>query len=358
MKKILVMLAVAASVSGMAFASPQTSFREGEVEINAGMWDASTKSNGYKSDGEWNFTGGATYGINDRWAAQYQYTGLNTDHTDGSMNEINALYSLHPQVAAFAGWNRITMKDFPTDRAFGASKATNNIMQLGVIARQPVTDGLDVYAKGAVGTESTSMWEAGVNLAVDKNIDLNAGYHYMNTRGDDDHNVSYKGFLAGVSYRFGGKDTDRSFYEEEKNYDYEGMEEEPSTVIVTNTTDTTAHTVDVLADEPVAAPENDYYFNSIHFGSDSAVIDDAQKANLDAFVKKAKETGHTFKLVGRADATGSADYNKELSARRIESVKAYAVSQGVDASKLVAMVKGSEDGSGAEGRRVDIFEHK
>ena len=28
------------------------------------------------------------------------------------------------------------------------------------------------------------------------------------------------------------------------------------------------------------------------------------------------------------------------------------------ASKLVAMVKGSEDGSGAEGRRVDIFEHK
>lgn len=358
MKKILVMLAVAASVSGMAFASPQTSFREGEVEINAGMWDASTKSNGYKSDGEWNFTGGATYGINDRWAAQYQYTGLNTDHTDGSMNEINALYSLHPQVAAFAGWNRITMKDFPTDRAFGASKATNNIMQLGVIARQPVTDGLDVYAKGAVGTESTSMWEAGVNLAVDKNIDLNAGYHYMNTRGDDDHNVSYKGFLAGVSYRFGGKDTDSSFYEEEKNYDYEEMAEEPSTVIITDKTDTTAHTVDVLADEPVAAPENDYYFNSIHFGSDSAVIDDAQKANLDAFVKKAKETGHTFKLVGRADATGSADYNKELSARRIESVKAYAVSQGVDASKLVAMVKGSEDGSGAEGRRVDIFEHK
>ena len=202
------------------------------------------------------------------------------------------------------------------------------------------------------------MWEAGVNLAVDKNIDLNAGYHYMNTRGDADHNVSYKGFLAGVSYRFGGKDTDRSFYEEEKNYDYEEMAEEPSTVIITDKTDTTAHTVDVSADEPVDAPENDYYFNSIHFGSDSAVIDDAQKANLDAFVKKAKETGHTFKLVGRADSTGSADYNKELSARRIESVKAYAVSHGVDESKLVAMVKGSEDGSSTEGRRVDIFEQK
>ena len=119
-----------------------------------------------------------------------------------------------------------------------------------------------------------------------------------------------------------------------------------------------ADVVDVPADTPVKAPENDYYFNSIHFKSDSAAIDDAQKVNLDAFVKQAKETGHTFKLVGRADATGSADYNKDLSARRIDSVKQYAVDHGVDASKLVAMVKGSDDVSGAEGRRVDIFEHK
>ena len=44
--------------------------------------------------------------------------------------------------------------------------------------------------------------------------------------------------------------------------------------------------------------------------------------------------------------------------RRIDSVKQYALDHGVDASKLVAMVKGSEDGSGADGRRVDIFEHK
>ena len=355
MKKILLMLALAASISGAAYASPQTSFQKGETEVNVGMWDASAHSNGYKSDGEWNFLGGLTYGINDRWAAQYQYTGLHTDHTNGNMNEVNALYSLHPQVAAFAGWNRISMKDFP-DRAFGSSETTNNIAQLGIIARQPVNDVVDVYAKGAVGTESTSLWEAGVNLAVDKNVDLNAGYRYLNTRGDDDHNVSYKGFLAGLSYRFGGSNETLQPVEEEKNYDFE-EETEPSTVTVKPAAGK-ADTQEVPADTPVKAPENDYYFNSIHFKSDSAALDDAQKANLDAFVEKAKETGHTFKLVGRADATGSADYNRDLSARRIDSVKQYALDHGVDASKLVAMVKGSEDGSGAEGRRVDIFEHK
>ena len=355
MKKILLALAVAASVSGVAFASPQTSFKEGQTEINVGMWDSSAHSNGYKSDGDWNFLGGVTYGINDRWAAQYQYTGLHTDHTNGNMNEINALYSFHPQVAAFGGWNRISMKNFP-DRVFGSSDRVNNIAQLGIIARQPVNDVVDVYAKGAVGTESTSLWEAGVNLALDKDVDLNAGYHYLNTRGDSDHNVSYKGFMAGVSYRFGGSDNTLAPAEEEKNYDYEG-DSEPSTVTV-KPANTNADVVNVPADTPVKAPENDYYFNSIHFKSDSAAIEDGQKANLDEFVKKAKETGHVFKLVGRADSTGSADYNKNLSSRRIESVKKYAVDHGVDASKLVPMVKGSEDGSGADGRRVDIFEHK
>ena len=358
MKKTIAMMIALAAISTAAYASPQTTFRPGETEINVGMWDASTRSDQYKSGGEWNFLGGVTYGITDRWAAQYQYTGLHTDHTNGNMNEINALYSLHPQVAAFGGWNRIAMKDFP-GTVLSDGKTTNNIMQVGVIARQPVNEVVDVYAKGALGTEETSMWEAGINMALDQNLDLNAGYHYMNTRGSKDRNVSFKGFMAGVSYRFGGHDPVTRFEEVEKDYDYEGDSEEPSVSIVKKT-DTTAHTTVVPEDEPVAAPENDYYFNSIHFASDSAELTDNQKVNLEAFIKQAKATGHVFKLVGRTDPTGSVDYNKELAGRRIKAVKDYAVSQGVDGSKLVEMIKGAE-GAGNnhnEARRVDIFEHK
>ena len=93
MKKIIAAMIALAAVSSAAYASPLTTYQKGQTEINVGMWDASAKSNGYKSDGEWNFTGGLTYGINDKWAAQYQYTGLSTDHTGGNMNELNALYS-------------------------------------------------------------------------------------------------------------------------------------------------------------------------------------------------------------------------------------------------------------------------
>ena len=365
MKKTIAMAIALVALSTAAYASPQTTFRPGETEINVGMWDASTKSQNYKSDGDWNFLGGATYGITDRWAAQYQYTGLHTDDTSGNMNEINALYSLNPNVAAFGGWNHISLKDFPRS-VFSDGKVTNNVLQVGVVARQPISDAIDVYAKGALGTEETSMWEAGVNMALDRDLDLNAGYHYINTHGNSDRNVSFKGFLAGVSYRFGGHDPVTRFNDEtEPDYDFEGAaeEEEPTGVSVVTKTDQplkTAPPVEVPADEPVAAPENDYYFNSVHFGSDSAAISDAQKVNLDAFVKEAKTTGHVFKLVGRTDPTGSADYNKELAAKRIKAVKDYAVSQGVDGTKLVEMIKGADEATGSheENRRVDVFEHK
>ena len=352
MKKTLALLAMMTAISTAAYASPQTTFRPGEVELNVGMWDSSARTNGYKSGGEWNFLGGATYAFNSKWAAQYQHTGLRTDHTSGNMNELNVLYSLHPQVAAFGGWNRIEMKGYPY-WTLNHSKATNNIFQLGVVARQPVTDVLDLYAKGAVGTESTSMWEAGVNMAIDSNLDVTAGYRYLNTRGNKDNNVSYKGFLAGVSYRFGGRDpVEKDDIVISKNYDYEDDYEEVSEVRRVGG----GSAADVT---PVKAPENDYYIGSVNFDVDSADIRADQKINIDALVKKAKETGHTFKLVGRADATGSPTYNRELAAARIQSVKEYALARGVDEDQLVEMVKGSESGStSANERRVDIFEHK
>jgi ompA family protein len=120
------------------------------------------------------------------------------------------------------------------------------------------------------------------------------------------------------------------------------------------------------AEEETAVPENDYYFISIHFGNDSDTPRADQTANLDAFVKAAKETGHTFKLVGRTDSNGSKEYNDDLAIRRVKKVADYAVDHGVDLSHLVGMYKGEEapvdtndtEAGRANNRRVDIFEHK
>ena len=103
-----------------------------------------------------------------------------------------------------------------------------------------------------------------------------------------------------------------------------------------------------------------------NFGNDSDTPRTDQTANLDAFVKAAKETGHTFKLVGRTDSNGSKEYNDDLAIRRVKKVADYAVAHGVDLSHLVGMYKGEEapvdtndtEAGRANNRRVDIFEHK
>jgi len=348
MKKKIALLLAAVAVSSVAYASPQTEFKEGQWELNAGLWNPNHKSRNFDSNRRWNFEGGVTYGINRRQAVEFQYHRLHTKYTGGHEWELNYLYSLHPQIAAYAGYHRIGF-DGNTTLEGGGSTRTNHIAQIGVVAKQPLSEVLDLYAKGALGTRKTSMWEAGVNFHVDRDLDVNAGYRYENTRGDKKDNVTFAGFIAGLSYRFGGRDkttvTDDYTYEEPVTTAYEPVEE--------------------VVEEP-AIPENDYYFNTIHFDNDSDTIRADQKANIDAFIRQAKETGHTFKLVGRTDSNGSKDYNDDLAIRRVRAVAAYATEKGVDVNQLVGMYKGSDDpvdsnstASGrANNRRVDIFEHK
>ena len=354
MKKTIAVLACAAALTMTAYASPQTDFTQGEWEVNAGMSHPEAKMGGYSSSSRWNFDGGVTYGLGDGYAVEFQHHGLDTKYIDGYSRELNLLYNVHPQVAVYGGYNRISMQNLPLGTT-GSEDRDNNVLQLGVIARKPLTNGLDLYAKGALGTKNTSLWEAGVNYALDRNLDVNAGYRYLNTKGNSEKNATYQGWLAGVSYRFGSGHDRTIPYKEDYSY-----EKEDKTVVTVERTESEE------VENKVVVPENDYYFNSIHFDNDSDTPRADQTANLDAFVKKAKETGHIFKLIGRTDSNGNKDYNDALAIRRVKKVADYAVSHGVNIDQLVGMYKGEEDPSDtndteqgrANNRRVDIFEHK
>jgi OOP family OmpA-OmpF porin len=367
-KKILVLAAaVAACTTSFVFATPQTQWEKGQWQVDLGAWNPKAKTDADKivgtggdvtTDSKWDFQGGLGYGLTDRWALQYNYYGLKTDgnhetggyYTDGDEHEVNLAYSINKNFSAYAGWNRI--KNTISGNGIDASN-TNNIAQIGILAKASLTHNLDVYAKGALGTKNTSIWEAGLGYSFTPDFDINAGYRYVNTKladkGDygvtDDSNITYKGFIAGLSYRFGGG------YKEVSASEPVYTAEPAPTPVVT----------------PAPVQKKDYYLESIHFGFDEDHPLAADQAKLDHFVQVAKENPQdTFKLVGNTDAKGSHEYNDALSQRRVDNVAAYAENQGVPTSQMQLDYKGKTnpvstndtDQGRADNRRVDIWQNK
>ncbi|MBT9553137.1 MAG: OmpA family protein [Hydrogenophaga sp.] len=99
------------------------------------------------------------------------------------------------------------------------------------------------------------------------------------------------------------------------------------------------------------------------FDFDKSVIKPAGKAALDGLVADmAKVDVETIIAVGHTDAIGTDTYNRLLSIRRVEAVKAYLVSKGVPADRIKTEGKGesqpvasnqTRDGR-AQNRRVEI----
>lgn len=358
-KKLLALLAVAAMGISIAGATPQTQFNKGEFQLDLGAsaidhdvtdvtdeivpmdmkLSSISSSNGtFDAGHKWNFDGGLTYALGDKTALQYAYHGLNVKEddeltSDNKMHEVNVIQSLNKNFAVYGGWGRLSGDDF---------EDTNNIAQLGVIAKANLTDKLDIYGKAAVGTKSTTIWEAGLGYGITEDLDLSAGYRYINTEINDDQNASFKGAVVGLSYRFGGS-----------------TEEEPMV------TPAPVYTPAPVVEQPVyATPKLDYYVQSIHFDVDQDVPRADQKGNLEAMVTAANAYPTAkIKLLGNTDSDASSDYNQKLSERRVQNVAQYAVNNGISADRLVGIANGENKPastndsalSKANNRRVDVY---
>lgn len=343
-KVVLATLSALVAAASIVSAAPQTSWEQGEWQIDLGAWDPKAKADGYESSTKWNFNGGLGYALTDKWALRYDYHGLKTKmdsfKSDGDEHEVNLAYSLGKNWAVFAGWNRIN-NDL-SGKYGGNFDKTNNVAQLGLAAKYDLAKNLAFYADGAVGTKKTSLWEAGLAYTIAKDWDINAGYRYVDTKLDDDHNIKYRGFLVGLTYRFGGHKAEAA-----------PVVETPAPVV----------------EEPVAPAHvyNDYYLDSIHFASDDDQPLPSESAKLANFVNVAKaHPDSTFKLVGNTDSDASDSYNEDLSKRRVLNVAQYAANNGVDGSRMKLGYKGEKDPVAsnateqgkADNRRVDIWEHK
>lgn len=198
-KKLLTVLSLSALGIAAVGATPQTTFEKGQAQVNVGYSNIQGEQGSYDSKHKGNIDAGMTYAVNDKTALQYNYQGLNTKIADGwkadnRMHEINAVRTLNNNFAVYGGYANIG------GDAFNKNK---DIAQVGVIAKQQLGHSpVEAYAKGAVGTNDTSLWEAGLGYKATDDLDINAGYKQINTANGDDSSVTFKGFTAGASYRF------------------------------------------------------------------------------------------------------------------------------------------------------------
>jgi outer membrane protein OmpA-like peptidoglycan-associated protein len=103
--------------------------------------------------------------------------------------------------------------------------------------------------------------------------------------------------------------------------------------------------------------------SGILFDVDQANLKPAAKSNIESLATSLKNNPQTnILIVGHTDASGTDAYNYKLSERRAASVKSYAVSQGIAASRLTTEGRGetepisdnTSDTGKAQNRRVEI----
>ena len=100
-----------------------------------------------------------------------------------------------------------------------------------------------------------------------------------------------------------------------------------------------------------------------HFEYDSANIRDTDMATLGAIAKCMREgnlQGRSVEVIGRTDARGPSEYNRQLGKSRAEAVTELLSEKGVEKGKIItrsageARAKGTDEEGFASDRRVDI----
>ncbi|MDR3577190.1 MAG: OmpA family protein [Anaerolineaceae bacterium] len=386
-KSLVLFILCVLLVSTTAQAAPLTSFDTWQGSVDLGLWKTDTTLSSTPLVDDRTFTGdnklfgGITYGLDKKWGLQYKYYGINTKQQiiasvpgnaalseygkiKGDTNEINVLYSLNPNLALFAGVNRVhTQFDTSLLTAFTQYTATRNIFQGGIVGKAALGDRTDAYALAGGGCHGLFQAEVGVGIKMGDSWEGNLGYRWFRVRDAISHaDLTYggttmsadippvgrfktNGITFGITHLFGPA---------AKPAPVQPPAPQPAALQPPAPAPATP--------QPVEKPTK-IILKGVNFDFDMATLQSQSYPILDRVTDLAKKNPDwNFVLVGHTDGMGSDEYNMDLSMRRVKTVQQYLVSQGVDESRLAIDWKGKRepiatndtDDGRAQNRRVEL----
>lgn len=189
---------MSACLSTSAFASPLKNYDAGKFAIDAGItFPSSLEGGNYKMSKSDSAYYGATVGIGQRMALNYQWDKYKGSDGDLTAQQFNLMYKVLPNVSAYAGW---LGADADTDKMGGNSK---NSVHAGLQAHFDIPLLFTVWGNVGVGTKSQS-YEIGISKPLFNNIDLNLSYYdgKFDDVLDGDEEVKARGVQMGVTVKF------------------------------------------------------------------------------------------------------------------------------------------------------------
>lgn len=221
LKKVVFPL-VAAMVMMMTigYASPLTDYSQGKTSIDitwrpsldivdkytySGSDDSTTdRLDGRKATFDWRITSG----LGNNCAIQYNHyraIGNPEDFNAGiRAQELNLLYRLNKNTAAFAGYHRAKF-----NISDSVSTPNKNTLQAGLIGNIEIAKKTDVYGIVGFGKDLVN-YEVGISYELAKDIEFNVDYRYKKVKNLSDtigsfsykDDVTAKGVGCGITYKF------------------------------------------------------------------------------------------------------------------------------------------------------------
>ncbi len=214
---------------------------------------------------------------------------------------------------------------------------------------------LAVYGKAGVasvrhdefGRETSLMGALGFDYKITDSLTTRLEYQHINDVFSDTLNdkTNLDTLFLGLAYHFGGSEPEAP---------------EPAVVV--------EEPKEVVKVEPKPEPKKETRlfkeFRTGLFASDSVQLSQSSLADFDKIIESmAAFPQATLKVVGHTDATGSAEYNQQLSEKRAQAVADYIISNGVDASRVQAVGAGMDNPKASnktaagrtENRRVEVI---